>query len=225
MAHGPSRSSPPVQTPCLLSRDALLRAYPRGKLRLGLDLPEDPAERIRPSHPVPGPGSLSPGSPGGVFGASGARRSHMSSGQRAVTCDLARGLARAALLLLQHVDLSGRAPTPSPPVAACGDGSERRAEAPGSQGPRGPTASSAPPDPDPAPTPAGCSGDALSRRPEHRVPKGQRDAEAPVRLGSGAGRGGAGLRAGIGGEGAGRLQTAAGFLRRRGPGKGLALGG
>lgn len=174
MAHGPSRSSPPVQTPCLLSRDALLRAYPRGKLRLGLDLPEDPAERIRPSHPVPGPGSLSPGSPGGVFGASGARRSHMSSGQRAVTCDLARGLARAALLLLQHVDLAGRAPTPSPPVAACGDGSERRAEAPGSQGPRGPTASSAPPDPDPAPTPAGCSGDALSRRPEHRVPKGQR---------------------------------------------------
>lgn len=174
MAHGPSRSSPQVQTPCLLSRDALLRAYPRGKLRLGLDLPEDPAERIRPSHPVPGPGSLSPGSPGGVFGASGARRSHVSSGQRAVTCDLARGLARAALLLLQHVDLAGRAPTPSPPVAACGDGSERRAEAPGSQGPRGPTASSAPPDPDPAPTPAGCSGDALSRRPEHRVPKGQR---------------------------------------------------
>lgn len=104
----------------------------------------------------------------------------MSSGQRAVTCDLARGLARAALLLLLHFDLSGHPQTLSPSVAACGDGSERRAEAPGSQGPRSRTASSAPPDPHPAPTPAGCSGGALSRRPEYRVPKGQRDAEAPV---------------------------------------------
>lgn len=43
--------------------------------------------------------------------------------------------------------------TPGPPVAACGDGSERRAEAPGSQGPRA-APLPPPPNPDPAASPA-----------------------------------------------------------------------
>lgn len=218
MAHGASRPSPQVQTACLLSRDALLRAHPRGK-QTRLRPPRRPRGR-KPALALACPAGVPPlrGSPGGELGASGARRPHVNWGQRAVTWDLARGLLAPPCCCLSTSPAIRRPPDSRQPRAETEPKGEQRLRAHKALG-----AAPLPPHlltrfltRTPRPPPRGRRGRAgrgaagagagplCPEARAHRVPKGQRDAEAPVPPGERAwprsgGPAGWGRRRGCGG--------------------------